>query len=205
MMSKPVGVQGLSLYAFDDAGRIRREQIYFDVVSVLAQLGVATKEFESGAASMPALAATPVVTVATGAASEDANVAAAIASEKGLEQRDSSIFLAPYSDDVEHLTAGRGQPTKGKAEEKKLFERITKAMQKVEVSVDAWGAGPFVVEGGSISGVNDAPLGAYAPAKKRIAWHSAAIVEFSNSKIVRKWSYANRAELLTQLGVKYAR
>jgi uncharacterized protein (TIGR02246 family) len=203
--SKPVAMQGLSVYTFDADGRVKTARVHFDVVAVLVQLGAAVPSLEAG--PKPTLPTTTDVVIAQGSPEEDANAAANDAAGKALEQGNVDLFLAPLADDVEHLR-NSGPPTKGRDAERKAFETITKAMTDRKVKVESWGVKSFVIDEFTIAAVNSGSLAhaaGAAPTKKPVTWRGATVIEVKDKKVVRLWTYVNRAELLSQLGVKIMR
>jgi predicted ester cyclase len=63
----------------------------------------------------------------------------------------------------------------------------------------------FVIEEVSVTAINSGSFRGAPPTKKPLTWHGAAILEMKDKRVVRQWSFANRAEVLTQIGVKFAR
>ncbi len=200
--SKPIAIHGLSVSAFDADGRVKSQRIYFDVISVLAQVGAALPGFEVAAVSK--LPTSTEVIVAQASPEEDANVALNDSSAKLMEQGNLDAAVAVYADDVEFFGLG-GPPAKGRDAMRKRIDATWKAMTERKVTIDGWGVKGFVVEEVTLAAVNTGSFRGAAPTKNPVKLHGASILELKDKKIVRQWSFSNRAELLTQLGVKYAR
>lgn len=200
--SKPVAIQGLSVSTFDADGRVKSQRMYFDVVTVLTQLGAALPGFEAPAP--PKLPTTTDVIVAQASPEEDANVALNDSYGKIIEQGNLDGVVAGYAEDVECFAIG-APPTKGRDARRKRFEVLTKAMTDRKVKIDGWGAKGFVIEEVTLSAVNTGSFRGAPPTKKPVSLHSAAVMELKDKKVVRQWGFANRAEALVQLNVKYLR
>jgi len=200
--SKPVALQALTVYTFDADGRVKTAHIYFDAVAVMAQVGATVTGFDAG--PVPKLPATTDVIVAQGTPEEDANAAANEATGKALEQGNVDALAAFVADDVETFRIGEA-PTKGRDAVKKAFEQTIKATSDRKATIDDFAAKTFVIEELTFTAINSGPIRGAAPTKKPVTFHSAAILEMKDKRVVRQWDFRNRAELLAQLGVKFAR
>lgn len=200
--SKPIAIHALTIYSFDADGRVKTARIYLDVVSAMSQVGAALPGIEAG--PVPKLPSTTEVIVARGTPDEDANNAANDATAKLLEQGNVEGASALYADDTESVRIG-GPPAKGRDAVRKGMEAMTKAITDRNVKLDGWAAMGFVIEEVTLTGVNTGSLRGAAPTKKPIVLHAANILEMKDKKVVRSWAFSNRAELFSQIGVKYSR
>jgi ketosteroid isomerase-like protein len=197
---KEVVVAGLTLQWFNLNGLINELHVYFDCGSVLAQLGAApNKAIEAGL--RPIFAPSEVVYVAGGTPDEKANVAIVNASWDALEAKNETGYLAPMADDIEVLRSDRTSSDKGKDERKKFFHWVVAGMSSLsQTPLNAWGAGNFVIEEYTLTGVHSGKLTAAAPSGHALRLHYVDIDELQNGKIARTRTYGNVLELYAETG-----
>jgi predicted ester cyclase len=198
---KAVAVPVLSIYTFDAHDLVAVEHTYFDEVGALVQIGAASHAMERGSVVTPA--DSPMIVGAKGGADEAANTALVAAAANALAQNNPDAVVAPYANDIEIWSSTRAKITKGKDAAKKEVVEFLKTFADVKVTVDAWGAGPLVVDERQVEATN---VGAYAgtpPTKKGAAWQEASVSEVKDGKVVRMWNYVNRRDIFAELGIRY--
>jgi steroid delta-isomerase-like uncharacterized protein len=197
---KEVGIRGVTLLWFNLNGLINEVHVYFDCGAVLAQLGAApNKSIQPG--PPVALAPAPVVTVAGGTPEEKANVALVNASWDALEAKNEAGYLAPIADNIEVTRADRSNMEKGKEERRKFFHWVASGVSSLaQTPLNAWGAGNYVIEEYTITGVHSGNLTSGPPSGHALRLHYLDIDELQNGKIVRTWTYANSLELYAESG-----
>jgi ketosteroid isomerase-like protein len=197
---KEVTVRGVTLQWFNLNGLINEVHVYFDCGSVLAQLGAApNKAIEAGPPGT--LSPSPVVTVATGSADEKANVAIVNASWDALEAKNEAGYMAPMADGVEVVRADHSAAEKGKAERTKFFRWVVTGVSSLtQTPLNAWGAGSFVIEEYTLTGVHSGKLTPFPPSGHALRLHYLDIDEMQNGKIIRTSTYGNVLELYAESG-----
>ena len=198
---KPVSFRGLTLLWFNLNGLINEVHIYFDCGAVLAELGSPPNAtIQAGPA--PASAASPLLMLAGGTPEEKANVAVVNASWDALEAKSEAGYLAPIADDVEVTRLDRAAPERGKEERKKYFRWVVSGVSSLsQTPLNAWGAGNYVLEEYTITGVHSGKLIPTPPSGHALRLHYVDIDEMQNGKIVRTWTYGNSVELYAEAGV----
>jgi len=195
---KPVTIRGLALFWFDSKGLVSDTHFYFDVGSVMAELGAGPKGVEPPG---PPPAASGEVVTATGSEAEKRNVATVNASWDAFEAKNEAGYLAPMADDVEVFRLDRANPERGRAERKKFFKWAAAGIGSLsQTPLNAWGVGPFVIEEYSIAGVHSGVLTGAPPSGHALRLHYVDIDELKDGKIVREWVYGNSMELLAETG-----
>jgi ketosteroid isomerase-like protein len=196
---KPVTIHGISLLWFDHNGLISDTHCYFDVGSVLAELGPAPKGIEA-----PAPLATPglvVPVVAQGSAAEKANVGIVNGSWDAFEAKNEAGYLAPIADDIEVFRLDRAAPDRGKSTRKGFYKWFTSGLSSLsQTPTNAWGIGSFVIEEYTVAGVHSGKLTDGAPSGHALRLHYVDVDEMKDGKIVRTWTFGNSLELLAQIG-----
>jgi predicted ester cyclase len=197
---KPVSFRGVTLLWFNLNGLINEVHIYFDCGAVLAQLGAAPNPtIQAGPASAPD--ASPGIVRAGGTPEEKANVAVVNASWDALEAKNEGGYLAPIADDIEVTRLDRAAPERGKEERKKYFRWVVSGVSSLsQTPLNAWGAGNYVIEEYTITGVHSGKLIPSPPSGHALRLHYVDIDEMQNGKIVRTWVYGNSLELYAEAG-----
>src|SRR5580658_6831947 len=202
---KEVSIRGVTLQWFNLNGLINEVHVYFDCGSVLAQMGASpNKSIEAGPPAI--FAPSPVVTLASGSADEKANVGIVNASWDALEAKNEAGYLAPMVNGIEVTRADRAAVETGKEERKKFFHWVVAGVSSLsQTPLNAWGAGNFVIEEYTITGVHSGKLTAQPPSGHALRLHYLDIDEMQGGKIVRTWTYGNVLELYAETGaVPYA-
>jgi predicted ester cyclase len=198
---KPVSFGGISLIWFNLNGLINEVHLYYDCGAVLAELG-SPQNPSIQAGPVPASSSTPVLTVAGGTPEEKANVAIVNASWDALEAKSEAGYLAPIADEVEVTRLDRATPERGKEERRKYFRWVVSGVSSLsQTPLNAWGAGNFVIEEYTITGVHSGKLTPTPPSGHALRLHYVDIDEMQNGKIVRTWTYGNSLELYAEAGV----
>jgi steroid delta-isomerase-like uncharacterized protein len=199
---KRVGIRGVTLYWFKLNGLINDVHVYFDVGSVLAQLGAAPKGIDAPPAGWPAsVPAKADVFVADGTEQEKKNVHTLNASYDALEAKNDAGFLAPFADDVDVFRLDRVAPERGKDERRKFAKWVERGLSSLAQNpTNAWGVGPYAIEEYTITGVNSGPIAGTPPSGHSLQLHYVDVDEMKDDKIVRVWTYGNSMELLAQMG-----
>jgi predicted ester cyclase len=197
---KEVAIRGVTLQWFNLNGLINEVHVYFDCGSVLAQMGASpNKSIEAGPAAV--FAPSPVVTLASGNAEEKANVGIVNASWDALEAKNEAGYLAPMLSGIEVTRADRTAVETGKEERKKFFHWVVGGVSSLsQTPMNAWGAGNFVIEEYTITGVHSGKLTPQPPSGHALRLHYLDIDEMQGGKIVRTWTYGNVLELYAETG-----
>ncbi len=197
---KPVAIRGVSVLWFNVNGLIGEVHVYFDCGAVLAELGAAPNgAIQTG--PLPVFATSPERIVAGGTAEEKANVAFVNASWDAFEIKNEAGYLAAFADDVEFTRFDRVNAERGKDARRKFFRWVAAGMSSLaQTPLNAWGAGDFVIEEYTISGVHSGKLTSGPPSGRTLRLDDLDIYEMRNGKITRAWTYGNSLELYAEAG-----
>ena len=195
---KQVGTMGVSVMWYSPDGLVKKETVYTDGVTMMTQLGV----MKGKTRPIPTPVASPEMHIAKGTPEEEKNVELIKATYAAMENKKEADFLATMTDDVEYNDMTMPDASKGKTEAKKFFGMITKAIPDLKTpSTNAFGADDYVISEYNMTGTQKGPMGAIAATKKPVNLHGIDIFQVKDGKFVRGWTYANNAELLTQIGL----
>jgi predicted ester cyclase len=197
---KEIGISGVTLLWFNLNGLINEVHVYFDCGAVLAQLGAApNKAILSG--PPVTLAPALVVTVAGGTPEEKANVTLVNASWDALEDKNESGYMAPFADAIEVTRMDRLGVEKGREDRRKFFRWVATGISSLaQTPLNAWGAGPYVIEEYTFTGVHSGALTSSPPSGHALRLHYVDIDEMQNGKVVHIWTYGNSLELYAESG-----
>lgn len=196
--NKPVGISGVSVEWFNDDGLVKETHEYFDLGTVMAQIGGSKQK----ARAPMALPTSTETHVAKGTPEEDKNLEAIKTTYAAMDTKKEADFLGVMDDAIEYDDMTQPASMKGKAEAKKFFGMWTKAFpdQKNTV-VNGWGFDEYVVSEFNTKGTHKGPIGPIKATNKPVDLHGVDVFKVSNGKLTRGWTYANGAELMTEIGM----
>lgn len=197
---KPVGWTGASVIWFNADGLVKEEHVYWDVGTVMAQIGAAPKGMKARA--IPALAAQPTVFASTNSETEQKNLDAFKMWYGSFEQKTPDAFVAPLTDDTEwDDLANPAGVMKGTKVAKSYFTDLKKGFPDVKVQVaNAWAVADFVITENVMTGTQTGPFMGKPASKKALNLHGVDIAQIKDGKVVKGWSFANGGEMGMQLG-----
>jgi steroid delta-isomerase-like uncharacterized protein len=196
---KKIGVRGLVIHAFDAQGRIKREDIYIDLPSVMIQTGRIPGKSEPA----PDPVGEAQWIAATNEAAEEKN-AELLKSKwpEAWQKKDKKAFEAILADDYVQEDIAWGMTFKGKTAAAKGMESFTKAVPDLSITVDeTWAAGDVVVAAMTMKGTQRGELGPVKPTNKPFTTHVVTVADVKGDKLAKASVYMNSMEILGQLGV----
>lgn len=196
---KPVGYTGLSIVWVNADGKVKEEHRFFDVGTVMAQIGAS----KAKARPIPAIPSSVEWHWAKGDATEDKGVDAMKAGYAAFEKKDDKAMGDMVADDVVWDDLIAPAATKGKAETVKYWKAFMTAFPDLKSPPsNVWGVEDFAIAEITFTGTpKSAIMGLTSQTKKPVALHLVDIVQAKDGKIIKGWSYGNSAELLTQFGL----
>jgi steroid delta-isomerase-like uncharacterized protein len=197
---KPVGWTGASVMWFNADGQIKEEHAYWDVGTVMAQIGAAPKGMKARA--LPALAAQPTMFTALGNDAEQKNVDALKTWYTAFEQKTPDTFLAPLTEETEWDDMANPMGVmKGTKVAKQYFGDLKKGFPDVKTQIaNSWGIADFVITENVMTGTNNGAFMGKPASKKPINLHGLDVVQLKDGKVTKGWSFMNGGELGMQLG-----
>ncbi len=193
----PIGHYGLSIVWFDEEGKVKRENRYGELGTVLTQVGAA----KAKPREIPPVPEKPEMIVSKGGPEEQKALESAQALHGALQRKSEAAFLGALADDIQYEGVLFLETVKGKAEAKKFFGGVTRAFPDLKLTnANSWGIGSYAIVEYSMSGTHKAALGALPASKKKIDVHLVDVYEMKDGKAVRAWTYQNSVELMTQVG-----
>jgi steroid delta-isomerase-like uncharacterized protein len=205
---KPVGTAAANVVWFTPDGAIKEQHVYFDVATVLAQVGRSKQKVRVVPTVM---ASPPQVVVATNGPGEAKLLDVAAQMYGAFATKSEADFLAVLADDLVWDELAMPEVAEGKAAAKKWFGMTTGAWTDPKrttrsawafASASAERAEGWVITEGVFTGKHTGRLGDLAPTKKDVAVHQLDLVRVQGGKIVKGTSYGNAAELAAQLAGK---
>lgn len=197
---KKFSLLGLALDTVDDQGHIVSGSHYFDMPTMMAQLGMAKMP------SRPVTTAPgePTEIAATASKIEADNLAAVNASHASYNSKDIKKMLAMFADDI--VLSDQEMPTdvKGKKAVAGVFKMFGAAFPDMKVAnIDQWAAGDYVVSQLALTATNTGDLKMMKLKKtgKSVNLHVAQIALVQGGKAKNLWWFGNSAELAMQLGL----
>ncbi|HEY2509598.1 MAG TPA: ester cyclase [Polyangiaceae bacterium] len=204
---KAFGFNGASAFTFNDDGKITEEHVYFDVPTLMQQLGVGPKMAGPAhpVAKLPDGA--PEVHLAKGTPAEDANVASAKAMNRTFEKGDVKAFLDGLAEDVSYDDVTMPAPMTGKKQAEGFYVAFSKAFPQPKITeANVYGVDDYTIDEWTMDATQKAPLsmgpGMTVPnTKKAINTHTLEIVQWKDGKLAKGWAYDNGMEMAMQLGL----
>jgi steroid delta-isomerase-like uncharacterized protein len=195
--NKSVGFQGASVLTFNDDGLVSKEHIYFDMGTIMSQLGVA----KAPARPIATLPASSESHVSKGTTDEDKNVAAYNAMSDAMSNHKEKDFLAFIPADSTYDDFTQAKQMKGTKDAKAWFEMMSRAVPDLKGSTaNVLGVEDYTVAEIEMTGTQKGAMGPLRASNKPIDIHGLEIVQWKDGKTTHGWLYANSAELLQQIG-----
>jgi steroid delta-isomerase-like uncharacterized protein len=195
---QPIGHYGFSIVTFDQDGKVKSENRYGELGTVMTQVGAA----KAKPRPIPEVPQKPETAIAKGAPEEDKNVEIAKAALAALESKKEADFTNVLADDIQHDGLFHLETTKGKDEAKKFFKSFTTAFPDAKFEVTRMlGIGEYAIVESTLKATHKGALGTIQPTKKPIAIHLVDVFKIKDGKVVRAWTYQNSLEMQQQLGL----
>jgi predicted ester cyclase len=198
--NKPIAISMAHVVALDESGRIDREWIVYDHLTMLAQLELVPF---AARARVPADQRGGEVVVASGAAPEAANLAAYRAADDAFNRHDAAGFAAGLADELTWFDASQPQDL-GKADALAAAQTLWRGFSDLNRAVtSAWAAGDYVVATGTLRGTNDGPVSLFGieASGKAVAVSYVEVAHFTGGKRDRSWIHYNGIAVAQQLGL----
>ena len=200
--NKKVGILVAQTVEMDDTGHAKRELDYFDMATLLGQLGPA-KDHPARAA-IDKLPMPKEVVIARGDDREKANLVAAQAMTDAFNKHDAKAFADSLTDDA----VWSEQPEAKDWDKKETVAQATaawKAFSDLKINPSSsWAAGDYVVVVATMEGTNDAPMpamGIKAKTGKKIDVPFVSIQKLDKGKVKQTWIFDQGLAFATQLGL----
>lgn len=199
---KRLGYRGVSVLWFGDKG-VKREHMYFDHITFMAQLGAAPKGMTGRPVMEVPAEHKPEWVVAANNEAEKKNTELVTTFYAAWEKKDAKAFLDLMADDAQHVDYSRpADPPKGKDAAKKEFETFTKAFPDVKMTKkNVWAAGDYVVIESDMTGTFKGALGPMKPTNKTGTIHGLDVMQTRDGKMAQGWSYGSGAEFAGAFGL----
>lgn len=196
---KKTGYRALSLLTFAPDGKVKRESSYFDMGTMMGQLGLGPK-----GAPVRAAEAAPTSPPELFLAKESDDAAEAVARNWLMAgvKGDTKALLALATDDIVVSNQYMPTDTKGKKALEKEMAEGSKAFvdQKTEIAVCV-PAGGWVACEYTWTATWKGPAMGMKPTGKTGTVHSAELIQVKDGKVARTFAFANGAEFASTFGI----
>lgn len=196
---KPTGIHGVSVYWFGEDGLIRKDNTYYDSLTIARQTGARP----GPARPVPDLPAAEMqVLVSSGSPEEGRRADAARAMYAAFAGKDEKAFLATLDAEVVQRVYSQPADQKGHKAAAEGFRAMQKAFPDRKVTpTNVWAFGERVVAEVTMTGTHQGDLGPLKATKKPVTLHSLDVLTFGkDGKIAVIETYSGSLELLGQLG-----
>ena len=200
---KRFGYVGASLLWFDENGKVKRDQTYYDDVTIEVQLGWAKPPLSKlevrPVATVPPFSGTWEQHVATGATDEKAVMAVREKLySKLLTPNAEKEFLEVVADDIILAEYDDPKDAVGKAGVGEVFRDWHKTFSNMSIeATHTWPCGEFVIFEGTFTGKHTGPWGPLKATNRAFNSHFLDVTRITkDGKVDRLWTYASSAEIL---------
>lgn len=201
--NRKFGYVGASLLWFDATGKVKRDQTYYDDLTMEVQLGWAKPPFSRmevrPVREVPAFSGSWEQHVATGSADEGKIVAVRDKLYSNvLTANGEKDFLAILTDDVVLAEYDDPRDAPGKKGVAEAFKDWHKTFSNMKMeSTHTWPCGEYVIFEGTFAGKITGPWGPLKPSNKTFNSHFLDITRITqDGKVDRMWTYASSSEIL---------
>ena len=195
--NKAAGVNGASVYWFDDNGRIKRQHTYYDNATIGHQLGTAKVK----ARAVPVMpVGDPQFIVSTGSAEDNRFIDEAAAFYKTIDNLDEKAYLLTFGKDPIRTSYMWPEDRKGERAAREDFRLLIRAFPDVKMTVSsAWGFGDRVIAETVMTGTHSGNYQNLKPTKKPATLHTLDVLRFDqDGKIAELTTYGAITELSSQ-------
>lgn len=192
----PMGVHGVDVLTFSDAGLIKEDRRYFDAGTEMAQMNPKAKKGTFRPVAEPFTGETAMF-APKGGDDEQKNLDAVNAMYKAIDDHKVDAVVASMDKDVVGEDYSQPATMKGMKAAKAFIGGVFKAIPDVKQERTAQiAAGDLVVTEGVMQGTWKGNMGPLKATKKPVALHFVDIMQLKDGKVVNVTSYANSAELM---------
>ena len=193
---RKIGVHGIGVATFDDAGLVKEEHRYVDMPTEMMQLDAKAKAGTfRPVETLPTGA--PSVLVSAGTPDEQKNIDAVNAMYKAIDDHkvDATLAMMTADGSMDDFTSPAAY--KGPKAVKGFLDMIFKAIQDVTQDKNLQvAAGDLVVTEGYLHGTMKGNLGPMKATNKPIGLHFVDVIQMKDGKMVKGWSYGNSMEMM---------
>jgi ketosteroid isomerase-like protein len=198
--SKKIGEYVFHSVTFNAANEVTQEVMVEDAGSLMFQLGLSPGP--GRAAREAGFEGAPIVVVASGDPSEEANVTAVKLSAQQFAKEDVKGMSALLADDVFESDQSSVKDVKGKKAVIAGTKLFLGAMGKITYDCPVvWAAGAYVVSECKFNAVHDGNLGRLKKTGKPVALTVAEVNKLDGGKFKETWRFFNSAAFAMQLGL----
>jgi len=201
---KPWGIDGVSLYTFNDDGLITKDDTYFDVVTMMKQTGAYKDDRPFRPASTLPTGAVETH-AAKGDANEDANVAKVTTADAAWVKGDDKTRLDLLSDDFVSNSSAISEPKDKKWVKESMASAQKAYKDRAWKSLALFGVEDFTIDEGESTYTQAADFvhgKTKIPNKhKTLTTHLLTISQWKDGKVVKMSSWSNSLERDSQLGI----
>lgn len=196
---KRAGTAAVDVIWFSPDGLVRELHAYYDMATVLAQLGVSQAPARP-IPNLPAIARTISSAHPGGDHAKMLDVARTMFGAWASKREDD--FVSHLALDHRWVDFTRRDAIVGRSASKKLFADWLAAFPDASsTTTNAWAIGQFVVAEGVFRGTQMGALAGIPATNRPVRVHGLEILRFDDGVIVEGWSYTNALEVLMQLGM----
>jgi steroid delta-isomerase-like uncharacterized protein len=199
--NKAIGYHGISILMFADNGQVKHETMYFDMGTVMGQLGLGPKGQKARPTASASLAAPEITLIEDGAAPGADNVSALKTFYLANDHHDDKTIGALLTDNAVMSTAYMAQDQKRPDILKSAKENAKAFPDSKTDAIACWNVGDWAVCETQWSATWKGPSMGMKPTNKSGSVHSVDLVKFNLGKVDWVESFANSSEFAASFGV----
>ncbi len=193
--NKDCGMEFATVYTFA-GGKIAKSQIYGDMATLMAQMGMIPNR------PAPAVPALPATTEVVKVAPNEARLKEYNEGGEAMGKNDMAWFDARMDANVEMVDHAMGMRLKGmEAWKKGVSEWKAGFPESKMASTSVWTAGDYVVATGVWSGKNTGDMGEIKATNKEAKIDYLHVLKYANGKVVWDEMYSSSMQFAMQLGL----
>lgn len=201
--NKKIGMMWFHHLAINEQNKATEEWPYFDVGTMMGQLGMMPKGAPPVRPAMDkGMEGAPIVVVTADNDQEKANMEAVKKGNDAFVANKPADMFAMMADDAVETDMSSEKDVTGKKEIEKGFKEFRNAWSDVQMNdVQMWAAGDWVVQTVTFHGKNDKPMGKMKPTGKTVDVPVAEVMHFKDGKIDHTWRFMNSMQFAEQMGM----
>jgi uncharacterized protein (TIGR02246 family) len=197
---RPVGLEGISAVVYTEDGLVKELHRYADDATLMSQLDPKAKKGTFRAP--PTLPTSMDVVAAAGSPDEDKELDLAKGFYGALDNKKAADVMAIFTEESTADDFTMPATFKGLKDWKKMYDTYVGAFPDFKQALTTQVAvKDYVVTEGVLNATHKGALGPIRATGKPVSLHFVDVVQFKDGKIAHLWTWANGAELLTEIGV----
>jgi steroid delta-isomerase-like uncharacterized protein len=200
---RSIGLEGVSTVLYTDDGLVKEIHRYADDATLMSQLDPKAKK--GSLRAPPTLPPSMDVVASTGSPDEDKGIDIAKGLYAALDNKKAADVMALFTEESTADDYTMAASMKGLKDWKAMYDTYVKAFPDFKQAVSTQLAiKDYVITEGVFHATHKGAMGSIRASGKPVSVHFLDVAQLKDGKIAHFWTWANAAEMLTEIGAMKA-